>query len=315
MQEFTVNEFLSLKLENSETNIYVNGERFRQCKYLLISIPLDRMHEWDHFETMDDIINATNNGRGEQRAQIEPEEAFKGHCSNMQAWAENGYDIKILDSRLSIPIIRQIMQDLLEKHNKEKAYVYPKDFWKDKFRRFFFSVVESLDDYIERCMENEYTFGKFQFLYPVLFRTKDIFFQSEEIEGSSALSKVYAHLLPRKQREIFIRKRNYWERKLYPREPVVEGIMYYVGDQEFYTRKDAEKYSKNKNLEHRRFLRAIRNATDEGSRFYITKSHRSDYLPYLYAKRQFTEERNISFLRVDDDLYIRDNEGHYWKEQ
>jgi hypothetical protein len=36
MNEFKVNEFIILKLENKETNIYIDNELFMQCKYLLL---------------------------------------------------------------------------------------------------------------------------------------------------------------------------------------------------------------------------------------------------------------------------------------
>lgn len=330
MQEFTVNEFISLRLNGSETEIYLNNKKFRQCKYLLISIPVNEMERWDHYESMDEIIKATNNSRGggEGRAEsISPKEAFHGHCSNIQAWVDHGYDYRLLDTRLSIPIVKEIMTYLLAMHEKEKAYVYPKDYWKNKFKRFFYDVVESLDDYMRnsnktykdfrgRELPNESLYGKFGFLYKVLFRAKDVFFEPEEIEGSEALREVYAYYLPQKEREIFIRKRSYWERKLFPREPVVEGeeFMYYVGDKEFYSKKKAEKYSKNKNLEYRRFLRRIRDYDAEEDKGLVV-SDKVDYLPYLYAKGKFVNEANFSFMEIDGELYFRDSQGRYWKEE
>ena len=41
--EFRINEYLTLKLEeDGKTFIYVAGKLFRQCKYLLINIPVDK---------------------------------------------------------------------------------------------------------------------------------------------------------------------------------------------------------------------------------------------------------------------------------
>ena len=37
-----LNEFLELKQENGEINVYVKGERFVQCKYLLILDPQEK---------------------------------------------------------------------------------------------------------------------------------------------------------------------------------------------------------------------------------------------------------------------------------
>lgn len=35
MEKFKINEFITLKLENGTINIYVNGQYFNQCMYLL----------------------------------------------------------------------------------------------------------------------------------------------------------------------------------------------------------------------------------------------------------------------------------------
>jgi len=37
---FLVNNYLSLRLENGKTIIYINEQEFIQCKYLLVDIPL-----------------------------------------------------------------------------------------------------------------------------------------------------------------------------------------------------------------------------------------------------------------------------------
>ncbi len=38
MKEFKLNEYIKLKLENRKTNLYINGELFNQCKFLLMFI-------------------------------------------------------------------------------------------------------------------------------------------------------------------------------------------------------------------------------------------------------------------------------------
>ncbi|MFW9999536.1 MAG: hypothetical protein ACFE9Q_06635 [Candidatus Hodarchaeota archaeon] len=42
-KEFHVNEFLTLKLENDKTNIYVGGALFRQCKFLMLNISVNEL--------------------------------------------------------------------------------------------------------------------------------------------------------------------------------------------------------------------------------------------------------------------------------
>ena len=49
-KKFKVNEYLTLKLEESQTNIYVNGKFFRQCKYLLLDIPTEVLEDYDEID-------------------------------------------------------------------------------------------------------------------------------------------------------------------------------------------------------------------------------------------------------------------------
>ncbi len=39
--KFKVNKYITLRLENSKTVIYVRGKKFQQCKYLFLDIPVD----------------------------------------------------------------------------------------------------------------------------------------------------------------------------------------------------------------------------------------------------------------------------------
>jgi len=45
VREFKINDFLTLKLQNNRTNIYVKNRKFIQCMYLLLNIPVDRIRD------------------------------------------------------------------------------------------------------------------------------------------------------------------------------------------------------------------------------------------------------------------------------
>ncbi len=47
--EYKINEFLSVKLENNKTYIYVQGKKFLQCKYLLLNIKPEILYDIDKF--------------------------------------------------------------------------------------------------------------------------------------------------------------------------------------------------------------------------------------------------------------------------
>ena len=54
MSEFTINSFITLKLEDGKTNIYVLGELFIQCKYLLMNIPIQDIERYDEINSIDE---------------------------------------------------------------------------------------------------------------------------------------------------------------------------------------------------------------------------------------------------------------------
>ncbi|MFX1498202.1 MAG: leucine-rich repeat domain-containing protein [Promethearchaeota archaeon] len=110
-KEFKVNEYIKLKLENGRTNIYVKNRVFRQCMYLLLNIPIKKIHQYDHIDSIDEA--AENLDRSMERGfragrQITPEEEFIGHCSNIQAWADNDYDTRILHRNLAFPLLKRL---------------------------------------------------------------------------------------------------------------------------------------------------------------------------------------------------------------
>ncbi len=112
MEHFKVNEHLTLKQEHEKTVIYVAGERFRQCAVLLLEIPVEEITELKNIESIDeaaqrlteseDFIEGTNYN-------IPPEVEFWGHCSNLQAWAEFGYDTRLLHRNLAFPLLKALV--------------------------------------------------------------------------------------------------------------------------------------------------------------------------------------------------------------
>ncbi|MFW9873456.1 MAG: hypothetical protein ACFFG0_10155 [Candidatus Thorarchaeota archaeon] len=110
MLEFKVNEYLTLKLEGDKTNIYISGQLFIQCKYLLIHIPYSDIHNYDQVESIDEAIEDYNAQEGphDTKRYIEPEVEFWGHCSNIQTWYENNYDTRLLHTNLSFPLLKAL---------------------------------------------------------------------------------------------------------------------------------------------------------------------------------------------------------------
>ncbi len=85
MKEFKINEHLKLKLEDGITNIYVNNEFFNQCKFLLFTIPLEKVSSYDEIGSIDEAAEQLDGSmEGEDTDyydEISPETIFWGHCS------------------------------------------------------------------------------------------------------------------------------------------------------------------------------------------------------------------------------------------
>jgi hypothetical protein len=107
---FRINEHLSLKLEGKATNIYVDGEKFKQCKYLLLDIPEKEIKNTNKYRTIDEMKDIYSRDHEYDKDIIKPEMEFIGHCSNLQAWYEHDYDTTILHSNLALPLLHKLYQ-------------------------------------------------------------------------------------------------------------------------------------------------------------------------------------------------------------
>ena len=110
-REFRINKYLTLRLEGGKTFIHVLGEKFKQCMYILLSIPRDYSGKAKSVDSIDEATKVFSNILDERNYrrhvpprvqeildEITPEEKFWAHCSNIQAWVENEYDSRILHS-------------------------------------------------------------------------------------------------------------------------------------------------------------------------------------------------------------------------
>lgn len=111
MQEFKVNDYITLKLEDRKTNIYVAGKLFRQCKYLLLEIPINEITSINEIESIDEAAKRLGHSlENEMNSEhvIPPEVEFWGHCSNLQVWYEYNYDLRLLHSSLAFPLLQKL---------------------------------------------------------------------------------------------------------------------------------------------------------------------------------------------------------------
>ncbi len=109
VKEFKINSLLSLKLEGGRTNIYVKNRLFRQCMYLLLNIPVSRIEEYDEINSIDEAAVKLDRSMERDHRKVPPETEFWGHCSNIQAWADNEYDTRILHRNLAFPLLKALV--------------------------------------------------------------------------------------------------------------------------------------------------------------------------------------------------------------
>lgn len=86
MKEFWVNNFITLRLEEEKTVLYVNRKPFLQCKYLLLFIPIKNVNIYEEIASIDEISEILDRSmERSNKYDIPPETEFWGHCSNLQA--------------------------------------------------------------------------------------------------------------------------------------------------------------------------------------------------------------------------------------
>ena len=115
---YIINDYLKLKYENGQSNVYVKDDYFRQCAYLLINIAKDEVKDFDEIVSIDDVENKlshelhgiSNIKRKEKNYGIDPKQEFIAHCSNMQAWVENDYNTQILHRTIAFPLLKKLVE-------------------------------------------------------------------------------------------------------------------------------------------------------------------------------------------------------------
>jgi hypothetical protein len=113
VKEYELNKYLKLKLENGQTNIYVNNKHFRQCLYLLLNINSTNLEDYEDVNSIDEAADKLDGSMERDfnvRNSIGSETEFWGHCSNLQAWVENDYDTRILHRNLAFPLLKKLVE-------------------------------------------------------------------------------------------------------------------------------------------------------------------------------------------------------------
>jgi hypothetical protein len=141
-----INKFLSLKLKNDETYIYVNDREILVCKHIAIDMSLEQLQQLNYNEKVNSIdkliefYGSTEKQRNMDQ-KITPQEEFLVHCSNIQAWAEQEYDTKLLHSNISFPLLKRLT---------EAGDLKAKKVFKEEIVKRYNSGFEKVQHYLAR---------------------------------------------------------------------------------------------------------------------------------------------------------------------
>lgn len=162
MIEFNVNSYITLKLENRKTNVYVNGVLFNQCKYILTRKKIFELGDLREIQSVDELADSSIDDIARNLDHyleyVEPEfidipvkTRFWVHCSNLQVWVENNYDTKLLHSNLSFPLLKTLVEigdPIAKKVFKEEI---AKRFASNYPSVINFLTEKGYDDYLNRA--------------------------------------------------------------------------------------------------------------------------------------------------------------------
>lgn len=159
MHEFRINEHLSLKLENNKTFIYIDNKKIIQCIRVFIETHDEKYQAIDSIDEVLEIqLKKMWNGSFKPLKtpiRISPLEEFWGHCSNIQAWVENNYNTRIIDSKIGFPLLKKLA-DI----GDNRARIRLKEEIIERLKSGHFNVIEFLVnegflDYFEEREELE----------------------------------------------------------------------------------------------------------------------------------------------------------------
>jgi len=77
-----ISSHIELRLEDDQTNVYIDGNYVETCMDLKIIIPRDAVQNYDHINSIDEVSElVSDSDLDNENYKILPEEEFWGHCS------------------------------------------------------------------------------------------------------------------------------------------------------------------------------------------------------------------------------------------
>ena len=103
---------------------YINGKPIIHCRHVFITAPVDI-----EIDNMDDLIKYYKDNNLHRATKITPEQSLWVHASNLQAWVDHGYDMRVIDSNLGNVILGELIK--YDLHALESLLVQTENYWKN----------------------------------------------------------------------------------------------------------------------------------------------------------------------------------------
>jgi len=156
VKNFVINEHLAVALNDvGEIGITIDDNWIAQCHHVILTIHDDNDKE---IYSMDEAIEKLRLSNEEPlEIKLSKKTEFMAHASNIQAWVENGYDPRLLDSRLATGILFELSKiDEMAKNKLENIMI----------ERF----IETPADHQAWFFENYYEFLMDELIFPIISR-------------------------------------------------------------------------------------------------------------------------------------------------
>ncbi len=293
--KFVINEFIDLRLIGDRTELFINGERFVQCMFLLINIPTMEAED-EKYVNIDEFQKKYSTEMEDSRERIiPPETEFWGHCSNIQAWVESKYNPNILHSNIAMPLLKELCRKDI--HIFHSLLTHLDDMW-DAYKTYNRKslVMYSYKDIVSLCIHQykiSITDADSSVFLRALYHLKvcanmDIFIRDVYTYVNARDERIAKIILELAKYDnywdknagrdgkgdsewkLYQRRRNYWEKRIY-----------------------------GSNLQYRRWLRQLRDHNVS------VVSDVEGYLPYIWSKglgywRKLSTERKSGHSVLHD---------------
>lgn len=165
-KEFKVNKHIKLKLEDGVTYIHINGVRSQRSLGLFLKIHQDRSTNYNQIELIDQAVEGLpsytdiysianfydNRSRGREKHNITAEQEFWAHCSNIQVWVENDYDMSLIHSSMGFKLLKSLSNHGIQPAKERYKSEIVKRFRTDHIESSFFLLA---NNFYKRFMKEE----------------------------------------------------------------------------------------------------------------------------------------------------------------